>query len=49
MAELLKKIFSSVFTREDEQNIPTAAAMAAPNLDTVSIRNLRSSSAAGPD
>jgi hypothetical protein len=58
MAELLNKFFSSVFTREDIRNVPSAETMDAPDLETVivthklvreKIRNLRPSSAAGPD
>ncbi len=56
MAELLNQFFSSVFPREDVQNIPTATEMGAPVLETVGItnrevkiKNLRPSSAAGPD
>ena len=37
MAELLNKFFSSVFTREDVQNVPSAAEMEAPSLETMDI------------
>jgi len=37
MAELLNKFFSSVFTREDVQNVPLAAEMEAPSLETMDI------------
>jgi hypothetical protein len=58
MAELLNKFFSSVFTREDVQNVPSAAEMEAPSLETMDItyrmvqekiRSLKPASAPGPD
>jgi hypothetical protein len=58
MAELLNKFFSSVFTREDVQNVPSAAEMEAPSLETMDItyrmvqektRSLKPGSAPGPD
>jgi hypothetical protein len=33
----LNKFFSSVFTREDVQNVPSAAEMEAPSLETMDI------------
>ncbi len=58
MAELLNKFFSSVFTRADVQNIPSAAEMEAPSLETMDItyrmvqekiQSLKPASAPGPD
>jgi hypothetical protein len=58
VAELLNKFFSSVITREDILNVPSAETLEAPDLETVSvthklvrekIRNLSPSPAAGPD
>jgi hypothetical protein len=58
MAELLNKFFSSVFTREDVQNVPSAAEMEAPSLETMDItyrmvqekiRSLKPASAPGSD
>jgi hypothetical protein len=58
MSELLNNFFSSVFTREDVQNVPTAEEMEAPSLETMDIthrmvqekiRNLKPASAPGPD
>ncbi len=37
MAKLLNKFFSSVFTREDVQNVPSAAEMEASSLETMDI------------
>ncbi len=58
MAELLNSFFSSVFTREDTEHIPTAPDMETNILEEVSvtekmvrekIRNLKTDSAAGSD
>jgi len=58
MAELLNNFFGSVFTREDTANIPSAAGMETGSMKEVEIttngikakiRNLKASSAAGPD
>ena len=58
MAKLLNKYFSSVITREDDQNVPTAAEMEASSLETMDItyrmvqekiQSLKPASAPGPD
>jgi hypothetical protein len=58
MAEVLKGFFSSVFTREDETNIPKAGDMVTEEMRGIrvtewevkkKIRKLRKDTAAGPD
>ena len=54
----MNKFFSAVFTREDVQNVPLAAEMEAPSLETMDITyrmvqekilSLKPASAPGPD